>query len=285
MVQYKRYWQQWPSATSYWNALQWSQMYSEPKPAFFEYNYGPQVRVGGREGAREGVTLHCKMSTVGFRWAAVRWVAVRWAAVRCRHHHLWGASAEWWRWMLTLLLCGAAIITHGELPLSGQFTVRVAMDADAAAAPPIHPSFSQYNLSLIRAPNVLFRAGGWIFLSGLRKRKTKYQNVCPSCLVVAVHQQPNWCAWRAGKDVLAAPQDTALTYRCVCVVHRLSRGGADFLHGMLAWIIAQTRHSGLLPRPPACCVNLAFVLLWPSASSLQQDASSGITSLRTTATW
>ena len=50
MVQYKRYWQQWPSATSYWNALQWSQMYSEPKPAFFEYNYGPQVREGGREG-------------------------------------------------------------------------------------------------------------------------------------------------------------------------------------------------------------------------------------------
>lgn len=27
----RRYWQVWPSATSYWNSLQWAQMYNEPK--------------------------------------------------------------------------------------------------------------------------------------------------------------------------------------------------------------------------------------------------------------
>ena len=43
--QYKYYWQQWPSATSFWNSLQWSQIYSSPyePPGIFEYNYGPKV--------------------------------------------------------------------------------------------------------------------------------------------------------------------------------------------------------------------------------------------------
>jgi len=44
-MQYKRYWQSWPSSTSYWNALQWSQMYSEPKPAFTAFNYGPEYNL------------------------------------------------------------------------------------------------------------------------------------------------------------------------------------------------------------------------------------------------
>ena len=44
-----------------------------------------------------------------------------------------GSSLSGWRLMLTLLL-----------PLPSTHT------------------FSQYNLSLIKAPNVLFRAGGWI---------------------------------------------------------------------------------------------------------------------------
>ena len=70
-------------------------------------------------------------------------------------------------------------------------------------------------------------------------------------------------------------------------MHQLSKGGADFLHGIAC--MDYCADMTLLPRPPAYLLRkltlLAFVLLWPSASSLQQDASSGITSLRTTATW
>ncbi|GAX76371.1 hypothetical protein CEUSTIGMA_g3817.t1 [Chlamydomonas eustigma] len=43
--QYMRYWQAWPSPTSYWNALQWAQMYNEPTPRFFKFNYGPEYEL------------------------------------------------------------------------------------------------------------------------------------------------------------------------------------------------------------------------------------------------
>jgi hypothetical protein len=37
----RRYWQSWPSSTSFWNALQWSQVWNEPEPATFRrFNYG-----------------------------------------------------------------------------------------------------------------------------------------------------------------------------------------------------------------------------------------------------
>ncbi|KAF5842961.1 hypothetical protein DUNSADRAFT_3554 [Dunaliella salina] len=40
VLQYRRMWQQWPSPTSYYNVLQWAQMYNEPKPRFMKFNYG-----------------------------------------------------------------------------------------------------------------------------------------------------------------------------------------------------------------------------------------------------
>ncbi|KAG2428232.1 hypothetical protein HYH02_014414 [Chlamydomonas schloesseri] len=41
-AQYRRYWQIWPSSTSLGNALQWSEIYNEPKPRFFRNNYGAE---------------------------------------------------------------------------------------------------------------------------------------------------------------------------------------------------------------------------------------------------
>lgn len=41
-LQYRRYWQIWPSSTSLYNALQWAEIYNEPKARFFKYNYGQE---------------------------------------------------------------------------------------------------------------------------------------------------------------------------------------------------------------------------------------------------
>eukprot|EP00798_Chlamydomonas_sp_ICE-L_P024509 gene24509-10109_t len=40
--EYKRYMKTWPSSTSLWNALQWAQIFNEPRARFFGWNYGPE---------------------------------------------------------------------------------------------------------------------------------------------------------------------------------------------------------------------------------------------------
>ncbi|KAG2490380.1 hypothetical protein HYH03_011181 [Edaphochlamys debaryana] len=45
-TQYRRYWQIWPSSTSLGNAIQWAQIYNEPKPRFFKRNYGAEYDLG-----------------------------------------------------------------------------------------------------------------------------------------------------------------------------------------------------------------------------------------------
>ncbi|MEW5302335.1 MAG: hypothetical protein WDW36_005134 [Sanguina aurantia] len=41
-LQYRKYWQVWPSATSTWNGLHWAQIYNEPTPRFMMFNRGPE---------------------------------------------------------------------------------------------------------------------------------------------------------------------------------------------------------------------------------------------------
>ncbi|GLI64205.1 hypothetical protein VaNZ11_007397 [Volvox africanus] len=44
-AQYRRYWQIWPSSTSLGNAMQWAEIYNEPKARFFHSGYGPEYKL------------------------------------------------------------------------------------------------------------------------------------------------------------------------------------------------------------------------------------------------
>ncbi|GFH07115.1 AB hydrolase-1 domain-containing protein, partial [Haematococcus lacustris] len=43
--QNKRYWQGWPSPSSFFNALHWSQIATEPSPRFRKFDYGPEYNL------------------------------------------------------------------------------------------------------------------------------------------------------------------------------------------------------------------------------------------------